>query len=248
MMEVKKFDYIDNPHEEKIRILDKNLDLQEIYSQCVQELSLQQSKRDQLIAFYLTITGLVSTYLFSADVGFLIRTAIFFGLFIIGCIWSTIAIRYKIYKDIYWMCCKTVSSLFSADREKIDKPYLQHTFYNVIKKCYKSVEKYEGKENGKPKFFKFVVKNLTSAEFLMFLTLALLSAMSGAAFVLSILLYLELGWISYVITAVLSIVFLFLQTVNYNKAAISVYNVVIDQSDKTFNKVFEKAWLLHFFG
>ena len=146
------------------------------------------------------------------------------------------------------MCCKTVSSLFSADREKIDKPYLQHTFYNVIKKCYKGVEKHEGKKSGEPRFFKFVAKNLTSAEYLMFLTLALLSAMSGAAFVLSILLYLQLGWVSYVITAVLSIVFLFLQPVNYNKAAISVYNVVIDESDKTFNKVFEKAWLLHFFG
>ena len=245
MSQAKLFPYIDAPTKSTPPYLNDRLDLQEIFSMCVQELTLQQSKRDQLIAFYLTITGLVSTYLFSADVIFAVRMVILGALFVIGCIWSTIAIRYKIYKESYWMCCKTISSLYTVDREKIDKPLLQHTFYTVMKKCYKSVPK---DNEGRPQVLKFAKKNITSAEFLMFFTLALLAALSGSAALLLLLLTCKFGWMSYVIVTAFFAVFLFMQTINYNKAVISLFDVMRDETDKSFNKVFEKAWLIHFFS
>ncbi len=245
MKEVKLFPYVDEPKTAEPPFINKSVDMQKVHEQCMQELALQQSKRDQLIAFYLTITGLVSAYLFSSDVTLTIRIFILAALFIIGCIWSAIAIRYKTYKDSYWMACKTISSLFSENLEQIDKPRLQHTFYCVLKKCYKGVPK---DKNGKPQLLKYAKKNLTSAEFLMFFTLALLSAMSGAAGLLVIFLALGLGWISYVIVAVFFIGFLVYQALKYNKAALSIFKVLQDNSDAAFNKAFEKAWLLHFFS
>ena len=147
MSDNKKFPHINPQKEPTPPLLNKDLDLQKIHSECMKELALQQSKRDQLIAFYLTITGLVSAYLFSSDLNPAVRILIFFALFVLGCIWSVITIRYKVYKEVYWMSCKTISSLFSADREQIDKAYVQHIFYCVIKKCYKSVPKIKAVKN-----------------------------------------------------------------------------------------------------
>ena len=244
--------YANAPMKTTPPILNKEIDLQEIYAECVKELSLQQSKRDQLIAFYLTITGLVSAYLFSSDINPVVRILIFFVLFALGCIWSAITIRYKVYKEIYWMSCKTISSLFSVDREKMDKPYLQHIFYTVLKKCYKSVPK--GKDTNKPDLIKVIIKNLTSAEYLMFLTIVLLTATSGAGGLFFLFYSLKLPVLGYILVALFLILFIFNQTISYNKAALSVFKVVIDEDededelDSSFNKVFEKAWFLHFFA
>ncbi len=245
-MKDKKFPYITPPEETKPPILNKDLDLQEIYSECVRELGLQQSKRDQLIAFYLTITGLVSAYLFSSNINPIVRILIFFALFIIGCFWSTITIRYKVYKEIYWISCKTISSLFSVDRDKIDKAYVQHTFYCVIKKCYKSIPKDESGE--KPNLFRFITKNFTSAEYLMFLTIVLLTAASGGAGLFFSLYTIKLPVCGLILALIFLISFIFYQTIQYNKAALSVFKVMQDELNSSFNKVFEKAWHLHFFA
>lgn len=242
--------YANPPKKITAPVLSKEIDLQEIHAECVEELSLQQSKRDQLIAFYLTITGLVSAYLFSSDINPVVRILIFFVLFVLGCIWTAITIRYKVYKEIYWMSCKTISSLFSVDREKIDKPYVQHIFYTVIKKCYKSVPKEE--DTNKPHLFKFIIKNLSSAEYLMFLTIALLTAVSGAGGLFFLFYSLKIPVWGYILSALFSISFIAYQTIMYNKAALSVFDAVIktkeSEIEKAFNKAFEKAWFLHFFG
>ncbi len=240
------FKYIELPEEHKAPFLSKDLDLQAMHSECMQELTLQQSKRDQLIAFYLTITGLVSSYLFAADVNFAIRTAIFAALFVIGCVWAKIIIRYKIYKDVYWICCKTITGLYSADRERIDKAYLQHTFYKTIEKTYRDIPR-DKKDKNKPSLYKYIKVNLGSAEYLMFLTLVLLLSLSGIGFLLSLSFFLGLGWIGYVVTAVLVLAFVLIQTISYNRAALSIYKVVIDKKDSSFSKTFKKAWFLHFF-
>ncbi len=242
----KLFPYIDAPKKTTPPLLNKDLDLQEIHAECMQELALQQSKRDQLIAFYLTITGLVSAYLFSSGINPVVRILIFLALFVLGCIWSAITIRYKVYKEVYWMSCKTVSSLFSVDREKIDKPYLQYIFYTVLKKCYKSVPK--DKSGNKPNLIKFIIKNLTSAEYLMFLTIVLLTAIAGGAGLFFILWELKLPVLGYILVSLFFIAFVTYQTVAYNKAALSVFKVLEDSLNSSFNKVFEKAWLLHFFA
>ncbi len=242
----KLFPYIDPPKETTAPILNKDLDLQKIYTECIKELSLQQSKRDQLIAFYLTITGLVSAYLFSSDINPVVRILIFFVLFVLGCIWSVITIRYKVYKEVYWMSCKTITSLFSLDREKIDKPYLQHIFYTVLKKCYKSVPK--GETDNKPNLIKFIIKNLSSAEYLMFLTIVLLTATSGAGGLFFLFYSLKLPVLGCILVALFLISFILYQTISYNKTALSVFKVMQDGLNSSFNKVYEKAWFLHFFA
>ncbi len=242
----KEFDYINLPSKRISPFLSKDLSLRDMHAQCIQELTLQQSKRDQLIAFYLTITGLVSTYLFSSDVDFAIRTAIFASLFIIGFIWSVVIIRYRVYKDIYWACAKTISTLFTANRSKIDKSLVQHTFYKVLEKSYKDVAK--NKSNPlEADLIQYTIDNITSAEYLMFLTLVLLSSFSGAAFLLSIFSLLKLGFINYILVFLILSAYIVLQTVSYNKAVLSVFKVVVNKKNKTFNKIFKKAWLLHFF-
>ena len=246
MSDNKKFPHINPQKEPTPPILNKDLDLQEIHAECMKELALQQSKRDQLIAFYLTITGLVSAYLFSSDLNPAVRILIFFALFVLGCIWSVITIRYKVYKEVYWMSCKTISSLFSADREQIDKAYIQHIFYCVIKKCYKSVPK--DKSGKKPNLFKFIIKNLSSAEYLMFLTIVLLTATSGAGGLFFLFYSLNLPVLGCILVALFLILFISYQTISYNKAALSVFKVMQDELNSSFNKVFEKAWLLHFFA
>ena len=242
--------YANAPTEISSPILNKDLNLVEIYAECIKELSLQQSKRDQLIAFYLTITGLVSAYLFSSDINPVIRIIIFFALFVLGCIWSAITVRYKVYKEVYWMSCKTISSLFSADREKLDKPYVQHIFYTVLKKCYKSVPK--DKNTNKPNLLEFIIKNFNSAEYLMFLTLVLLTAASGSGGLFFLFYTLKLPVLGYILVALFLILFIIYQTILYNKAALSVFDVLEmtdeDEIDPAFNKAFEKAWFLHFFA
>ncbi len=242
--------YANAPTEITPPILNKDLNLVEIYAECIKELSLQQSKRDQLIAFYLTITGLVSAYLFSSDINPVIRIIIFFALFVLGCIWSAITVRYKVYKEVYWMSCKTISSLFSADREKLDKPYVQHIFYTVLKKCYKSVPK--DKNTNKPNLLEFIIKNFNSAEYLMFLTLVLLTAASGSGGLFFLFYTLKLPVLGYILVALFLISFIIYQTILYNKAALSVFDVLEmtdeDEIDPAFNKAFEKAWFLHFFA
>ncbi len=245
MKEAKKFKYINEPTKYEPPYLDKNIDLQKLFEQCNQEMGLQQTKRDQLINFYLTITGFVVAYVFGVKVDEVARILILLALAVIGAVWTSITIRYKVYKDAYWMCCKTITSMFSVNRENIDKPYLQHIFYRVIKKSYESVP--QDKNTHKPNFFKFVIKNLSSAEYLMFLTLALLSGIALSASLVCAIIYFKLSELFYLLVILILLAYIFIQTVIYNKAALSVYNVVLDELDSSFNSVYKKSWFLHFF-
>lgn len=240
-MKEKTFPYIMPPEEAQAPFLDESLDLMSVYAHCTAELTLQQSKRDQLIAFYLTITGLVATYLFSASLSPAVRSLIFLGLFVIGCMWLTVILRYRIYKEVYWLACRTITCLHSIDRSCIDKARLQHTFYAVMVKCAKGIPLDAG---GKPRLWAYVWKNHTSAEYIMFMTLALLAGLCGA---LGLALLLPWGWLSYMLAAVLLIAFLLLQTRHYNDALISLHAVTRDHLDSSFNRAFAKAWQIHFF-
>ncbi|MBR4086443.1 MAG: hypothetical protein IKK30_01130, partial [Clostridia bacterium] len=110
------------------------------------------------------------------------------------------------------------------------------------------------KDTNKPDLIKFIIKNLTSAEYLMFLTIVLLTATSGAGGLFFLFYSLKLPVLGYILVALFLILFIFNQTISYNKAALSVFKVVIDEDededelDSSFNKVFEKAWFLHFFA
>ena len=62
---------------------DGSMDLDNTYGQAVSELGLQQSKRDQIIAFYLTILGLVAPSVIGMDVSDLAKATAFFAMYCI---------------------------------------------------------------------------------------------------------------------------------------------------------------------
>lgn len=244
MSDKEMFPYIEKPETSDGPFLSDSLNLQDLYEQCVQELGLQQNKRDQLIAFYLTITGLVSTYLFSSEISLLIKCLVFFALFVIGYMWLTVILRYRTYKEVYWLCCKTLSGLFSVERSKIDKPLLQHKFYATMEKCAKTAKIYE---NGKSSLWKLIWKNHTSAEYIMFMTLAVLAGFCGTMGIILVMNMCALSWPYYFIAAAVFLAFLFLETIRYNKEIIKTYEVLKSKTNDSFNGIFEKAWFLHFF-
>ncbi len=243
-MKQAEFPYVNLPDHPQPPYLDENLDLQKLFEHCSQELTLQQSKRDQLIAFYLTISGLLTTYLFSGQISAMLRGLIFMGLFLLGCLWLTVILRYRIYKEVYWLCCRTISSLYSADRSHIDKALLQHHFYASMCKCAKSIPL---NSKGRPRLVSFAWKNRSSAEYVMFATLVLLTSICGSLGLMLLLQPLNWGWGTWVLLGICEVCFLSGQTLHYNKEILAVYDVTRDQLDSSFNKVFKKAWQLHMF-
>ena len=82
----------------------------------------------------------------------------------------------------------------------------------------------------------------------MFLTIVLLTATSCAGGLFFLFYSLNLPVLGCILVALFLILFISYQTISYNKAALSVFKVMQDELNSSFNKVFEKAWLLHFFA
>lgn len=231
------------PHEPFLR---EDINLQAIFDSLQSEMTLQQNKRDQIIAFYLTALGLLSTFLFSADIHPLIRVGVFSIAFIIGHFWSTVILRYRIYKESYWIALRTVSCLFSEDRAKIDKGLIQHLYYKCMEKNFKDNISTERNRINERKVRK---GNRSSAEYLMFLTLAFLTALAGGMILLMIFIFLKVSlWISIPIGLAFVLFYIFLARYQYSKELSKFYLVLIDGENSSFNRAFKKAWQLHLFS
>jgi len=91
---------------------------------------------------------------------------------------------------------------------------------------------------------KTYIKNRNSAETVLFEVLVLLVSL-----VLWISTYIAIPFVPYNITVatLLALTNLVYWCGVYIKKLISVYSVIIDGEDKSFNSVFTKAWFLHFY-
>ena len=222
-------------------------DLSCIYEKCIEELTLQQSKRDQIITIYLAICSFVVTYvLLSSAFNVLIKGMVLFAIALIGLGFSLIITRYRIYKEAYWICCQTITNLMSIKEERFDKPTIQSLYFKCLKKRGKD---YVICENNKRKFNHklFFKKNIFSGETIYSLIHSfIVSTVTGlSAYMLTSLVF---GEIAGIILAVVIYFGIFIwQIYVYFKNLKEIYSVLVDKKDSSFNKAFSKAWFLHLY-
>ena len=236
-------------NEDKNAFLNKDIDLMKVYDLTVQELDKQQSKRDQIIAFYISFTGIALGFLSTQSINNFINGLILLLLSLLGIILSIVIIRYRKYKEIYWITARTISTLFSFDSdEKITEEVVKNTFYTVITKIH-NVKSCSNKKE--MKLFLTMRKSLFSAETLLFLVTVLLTSILmflGSGFILNY--YLEYKIISLIVSIVLSVITIILLYRSYANQIVYIYQVVDlngEKKTKRFKSIFASAWFLHFF-
>ena len=134
--------------------------IDDMYERAFNELGLQQAKRDQLITIYLAAFAFILPSLLSAQkINWTINAWIFMGLGVIGFLFAMIIIRYRVYKEIYWHCCRTLNVLMDVDEDKRSKELIQNIFYNCMCKKIKSCINEKGEFQG----FVFFRKNIFSS-------------------------------------------------------------------------------------
>lgn len=217
-------------------------DFNELYNRAHAELSLQQSKRDQIIAVYIAITSFLIPFALSSEaLDMTAKGLIFFAVALIGIMFTIITIRYRIYKEIYWLCCETITRLININQARLNKSIVQTMFYrSLLKKGGKYIAK-----NGKWMSGKYFSNNIFSSETLHYIILAFMSTiLLGLSAYLCfpivalyrILLSVAVGVVAFVIILAL-----------YFTQCQKVYAVLVDGTDNSFNYAFSKAWFLHIY-
>lgn len=227
--------------------------LDEIYERCIDEMVAQQTKRDQIITIYLAMFSFIVSYvMFSEKLNFELKGYVLLSVAIIGVLFSMIIIRYRMYKESYWICCQTITNLMNFNKGEIDKVTIQSVYYQCIKKkADKYVKRYKDKEKtiklDKPRFkyWNFFYNNVFSGE-----TIYCLIHM----FIVSILCGLSIYFIGIKkidallnISLLVGIVTFVLQIHSYFKNLINTYGVLVYGTEKAFNFAFSKAWFLHLY-
>lgn len=231
----------------------KDYNLESIYEHAHSELSLQQSKRDQIITIYLALCSFLLPFALGSSIPHVLKGPIFLVLGTVGVLFSLITVRYRVYKEVYWLCCQTITVLLSFKDEELDKSVVQRTFYHCLKKRGKG---YLKKDRTHPRLSLslFVRKNIFSSETLYFIIIALMAGFIfglGAALIFSFL-----PLVYHILIGVCAGLVLFsLVLRSYFCSCFAVYLPVSQDGDmadpelknKAFNRVFSKAWFLHFY-
>ena len=227
--------------------IDGSMDLDNCYQQTVAELGLQQSKRDQIIAFYLTILGFVIPSVVSLDVGNGPKALAFLAMYAIGAIFCHVILRYRIYKEVYWIACRVISQMCNIKPKHRTKRNIYILFYNALENNKSSIVQYSKKGSVcKRSLFKSFKRQLNSAETLLYETLALFSGFVGAIG----------GYYAWCVSkfmgvAVWILLIYMLIRINYKYVTrlMALYGC-IDESDEDkklelMEATFAKAWMLH---
>ena len=231
----------------------KDYDLGKIYEQAHSELSLQQSKRDQIITIYLALCSFLLPFALGEEmIPIVMKGLLFIIVGIVGMLFSFITVRYREYKEAYWLCCQTITVLLSFKSEELDKSTVQRAFYHCLRKKGK---KYLVEKKGELRFKKllYVKKNLFSSETMHFIIIALMCSFISALGVGLMLSTLDVIGVI-VAVAVGLMVFAYLLSVFF-KTCIKIYCTLETRNKEgderrrnvAFNKVFSKAWFLHFY-
>ena len=237
-------DYQNYMIEKDIHNDERDLRLEKSYELCVSELGLQQSKRDQTIAFYIAIISFVIPAIIQMDVNNYVKAAGFFTLYVLGNMLTKVIVRYRIYKEVYWITCRTITQLYNFYEDKITKVLVQHIFYKSMEKNKSSVIVTEKKNKEKIRRWKTFLKIRNSAETILFEVMVL---MSSLVLWISIFLLMPAGvWGAVLATAVISVNYVYFNVFYYNRL-VGVYGVFVDGSDEAFNATYSKAWFLHGF-
>lgn len=235
--------------EEKSIKKQKDYNLETLYEHTHSELSLQQNKRDQIITIYLALFSFIIPFALSLEgVGLWMKGLIFIAVGVIGVLFSHINVRYRVYKEAYWLACQALTVLMNVKEEELTKKNIQRAFYHSLKK------KGEGYcADGKWSTKKFIKKNIYSAETMhQMIQVFITSTISclGVALVVYGLCAVRVWLAALIGAAVFVAVFVWLMT-GYFKKFMEVYGVMREQNadrkrrDDLFNATFSKAWFLH---
>ena len=226
--------------------VDRKYDFDSLFERTHQELSLQQSKRDQIITIYLALCSFIMPFVLGEDyIKTQMKGIIFIVVAIIGVLFSLIAIRYREYKEVYWLCCQSITVLQNFKSEEINKDLIQRTFFHCLHK--------KGKKTASMSFVQYAKANIFSAETMHFIIIDLMTSFIAA---LGIIMLLEdLAKIKIVIGIIGALIIFVVQLFYYFYVCRKVYSVIkminqnqeIKKREDAFNRVFKKAWFLHMY-
>ena len=231
---------------ENMKSKEPNVDLEKLYELTINELGLQQSKRDQLLTIYLAMCSFLIPFGFSLDIlSWQNKGYIFLATAIVGILFSNIIVRYRIYKEIYWLCCETITILFTLEKKNLTKHILQQCYHRTMyKKCKKYLVENKDKHLVFNKF-EYIKDDITSSEFTYFMIHCFVTSV---VFAMAIALILPFKLIISIIIAVsCSVVLIIGFIINFFTRCINVYGVLCDGHHQKFNSTFKKAWFLHFY-
>lgn len=231
-------------------------DLKTLYEQACRELTLQQEKRDKTISIYVAVIAFLVPFLFSSQsavngkalptsfAGWVLVIAGFIGI-----LFSVAVIRYRVYKEVYWITCSVIAQMQNYVEKFFRKENIQSLFLHCLEKKwakYMKAEDYQYDANA-PKvgirYWKLVWKNLNSAEYCTFACMALIAS-ALIAFGLSQVVVKDVC--AWVFAGVGAVVFMIL-TYFYFHSLAKVFRVLSDHSQDSFNFAFGKAWFLHIY-
>ena len=207
----------------------REINLENLYNLCTAELTLQQTKRDQIIAFYVAIASFLIPTAYEMELSAPFRAAAFALVAFIGAMLCRVVVRYRVYKEVYWVTARTITALMRAKPEKLEKALVQHLFAKNLQKSMPSVVAYDTEERdgvrvpARIRRFATVRKQQNSAETMLYLLIVVMTAVP--AFLAALCLLMR----------------------SYSRALADLYAYCFDGSDASFNRAYSKAWFLHGF-
>lgn len=215
------------------------MNLDNCYDMTVAELGLQQSKRDQIIAFYLTILGFVIPNVIDLEISDIAKGIAFLGMYIIGAMFCHVILRYRIYKEVYWIACRVITQLCNIKPSKRNSEVIHTLFYHALKKNIGTIVKY--KKNGERSILRSFRRQLNSAETLLFETLAIFATLVGCIGAFYLYNYNKL--ISIAIVIFLIIMFIAINY-KYTTRLMELYKCIDTNNLDDLLIPFGKAWML----
>lgn len=223
------------------------VNLANLYERAHSELTLQQTKRDQIITLFFSVFSLLVPLALSLErISFYGKGLTFFVVGIIGIIFSAIVIRYRIYKEVYWLCCETITCLMNVEDTKIDKQMIQTLYYKCLKKKGDNYCKEIEKDKKKWSFALYFKKNIFSSETLHYFIINLLTSILIALGTFLVLYEASLPlWTKILISIAVGCVLFIVLFLAYFIKCQEVYSVLKCNTNANFNRSFGKAWFLH---
>lgn len=220
--------------------------LEKLYEQACAELTLQQTKRDHIIHIYTLIFSFIVPLLssleqLSADM----KGCIVLALTIVGLILAIIVVRYRVYKEVYWLTCISITQLKNLKKEALTKDNIQSVFYHcMVKKWSKNIVSLDDKHKAFD-HWRIFKGNIFSAETLYYIIISLLTSI---LFCVAIYLIVKPLTITYIILIGVAFLLMFGLLLHiYFRNLENVYKALVDGQSNSFNFAFGKAWFLHFY-
>ncbi|MBR2451695.1 MAG: hypothetical protein IKB37_00760 [Rikenellaceae bacterium] len=221
-------------------------DLTKMYEQACSELALQQTKRDQIIhLFTLLISFLLPLLISLKNISIEHKGWILLAASFIGILLSIIVVRYRVYKEAYWLACIAITQLNNLKDTAINKESIQAIYYHCMHKKWR--HNIYTQPNGARKFrhWHIFTSNIFSAESIYYIIIALLTSISCGLSIYMILHFTPLY--AMIFSIITTNTLLILLIIFYFRNIEKIYRVLVDNNSSSFNFAFSKAWFLHFY-